>query len=255
MRNTIASAGLLTTLCVAATAQTHEGDIVITGQRGIIETGFADAGTPVYGRRVFETEFGKLPNWTNDPGFDSPVDAFAPGTSLGFDVLGPVLAWDGLAFDAVADAPIRVSKGRVSIDTPLMGMQPGFVFGQASTTGKFHHHLGFELLAPAGDGVYLLELVLWDDAAAVADSQPFYIVFGQNAGADDLADAVAWVEDTLLGEPCRADLDGDGTLTIFDFLAFQNLFDAGDLTADFDGDGALTIFDFLSFQNEFDAGC
>ncbi|MFI4883350.1 MAG: GC-type dockerin domain-anchored protein [Phycisphaerales bacterium JB064] len=56
-------------------------------------------------------------------------------------------------------------------------------------------------------------------------------------------------------ETCRVDLDDDGSLTIFDFLAFQNLFDAGDLIADFDGDGSLTIFDFLSFQNEFDAGC
>jgi len=55
--------------------------------------------------------------------------------------------------------------------------------------------------------------------------------------------------------PCRVDLDGDGQLSIFDFLAFQNLFDAGDLIADFDGDGALTIFDFLAFQNEFDDGC
>ncbi|MFI4917576.1 MAG: hypothetical protein ACIAS6_13860, partial [Phycisphaerales bacterium JB060] len=26
---------------------------------------------------------------------------------------------------------------------------------------------------------------------------------------------------------CRADFDGDGELTIFDFLAFQNAFDAG----------------------------
>ena len=57
------------------------------------------------------------------------------------------------------------------------------------------------------------------------------------------------------GTGCRADLDGDGSLTIFDFLQFQNLFDAGDLTADFDGDGSLTIFDFLAFQNEFDLGC
>ncbi|MEQ9094746.1 MAG: GC-type dockerin domain-anchored protein [Phycisphaerales bacterium] len=54
---------------------------------------------------------------------------------------------------------------------------------------------------------------------------------------------------------CRADLDGDGELTLFDFLQFQNLFDAGDLTADFDGDGSLTLFDFLAFQNEFDMGC
>jgi len=54
---------------------------------------------------------------------------------------------------------------------------------------------------------------------------------------------------------CRPDLDGDGELTIFDFLAFQNAFDAMDPVADFDGDGEFTIFDFLAFQNEFDAGC
>jgi hypothetical protein len=55
--------------------------------------------------------------------------------------------------------------------------------------------------------------------------------------------------------PCLPDLDKDGELTIFDFLAFQTLFDQGDLRADFDGDGSLTIFDFLVFQNAFDAGC
>ncbi|MEQ8845964.1 MAG: DUF1028 domain-containing protein [Phycisphaerales bacterium] len=54
---------------------------------------------------------------------------------------------------------------------------------------------------------------------------------------------------------CYADLDGDGELTIFDFLAFQNAFDAGDPIADCDGSGSLDIFDFLCFQNAFDAGC
>ncbi len=54
---------------------------------------------------------------------------------------------------------------------------------------------------------------------------------------------------------CYADFDGDGDLTIFDFLEFSNLFDAGDLAADCDGDGGLSIFDFLCFQNAFDAGC
>ena len=56
-------------------------------------------------------------------------------------------------------------------------------------------------------------------------------------------------------DDCPADLDGDGSLTIFDFLAFQNLFDLMDPRADFDGDGFFTIFDFLAFQNAFDAGC
>ena len=55
--------------------------------------------------------------------------------------------------------------------------------------------------------------------------------------------------------PCRADFDGDGALTLFDFLAFQNAFDTGLRSADFNEDGQLNIFDFLAFQNAFDAGC
>ena len=54
---------------------------------------------------------------------------------------------------------------------------------------------------------------------------------------------------------CYADFDGDGSLNIFDFLAFQNAFDSGDAAADCDEDGSLTLFDFLCFQNAFDAGC
>ena len=68
---------------------------------------------------------------------------------------------------------------------------------------------------------------------------------------DEVEEALA----TITVTACRADLDGDGELTPFDFLAFQNLFDAGDPIADFDGDGRLTLFDFLAFQNAFDAGC
>ncbi|MEQ8845717.1 MAG: GC-type dockerin domain-anchored protein [Phycisphaerales bacterium] len=64
---------------------------------------------------------------------------------------------------------------------------------------------------------------------------------------------VCWPAAAVLA--CPADLDGDGSLTLFDFLRFQNLFDAGDPLADFDGDGDLTLFDFLAFQNAFDAGC
>ncbi|GIW74579.1 MAG: hypothetical protein KatS3mg103_1101 [Phycisphaerales bacterium] len=54
---------------------------------------------------------------------------------------------------------------------------------------------------------------------------------------------------------CYADLDGDGQLTIFDFLEFQSLFDAGDPLADCDEDGSLSLFDFLCFQSAFDIGC
>ena len=81
------------------------------------------------------------------------------------------------------------------------------------------------------------------------------ILFGAGVSADAGRGHFARVQLTLQELPCRADLDCDFDLTIFDFLAFQNLFDSGDPVADFDGDGEFTIFDFLAFQNAFDAGC
>jgi len=55
--------------------------------------------------------------------------------------------------------------------------------------------------------------------------------------------------------PCAGDFDGDGELTLFDFLDFQTAFDDRNPRADIDGDGAFTVFDFLDFQNLFAAGC
>ena len=94
-------------------------------------------------------------------------------------------------------------------------------------------------------------------------SEPFpFDAVGLPRAVDDPA-----TPDTGVGSPvvdmgafefrpvCRVDLDGDGTLTLFDFLAFQTLFDVGAPRADFDGDGDFTLFDFLLFQSEFAAGC
>jgi hypothetical protein len=75
-------------------------------------------------------------------------------------------------------------------------------------------------------------------------------------GLDDPALGVVAIDPIATGcLDCPQDLDGDGALTIFDFLVFQGLFAIGDPAADFDGDGTLTIFDFLSFQSAFATGC
>ncbi len=54
---------------------------------------------------------------------------------------------------------------------------------------------------------------------------------------------------------CPWDLNADGTLDLFDFLAFVNLFNAADPEADCDQSGILDLFDFLCFNNAFNAGC
>src|SRR5262249_23148222 len=48
---------------------------------------------------------------------------------------------------------------------------------------------------------------------------------------------------------CYADFTLDGSLDLFDFLAYVNAFNAGNADADCDGSGALDLFDFLCFTN------
>ena len=108
--------------------------------------------------------------------------------------------------------------------------------------------------APAGEAELLwhdgkgFALVRMDAAAATGDTLTFEVATA--AGTD--TGVVTLAAPTIA---CPADLDGDGSLTLFDFLEFQNLFAAADPRADFDGDGLFTIFDFLAYQNAFAAGC
>jgi hypothetical protein len=54
---------------------------------------------------------------------------------------------------------------------------------------------------------------------------------------------------------CYPDLDDSGTLDLFDFLEFSNLFNAQDPKADCEQNGQFDLFDFLCFTNFFNAGC
>ncbi|MBS1704922.1 MAG: hypothetical protein JST40_03545 [Armatimonadetes bacterium] len=56
----------------------------------------------------------------------------------------------------------------------------------------------------------------------------------------------------------NGDVDGDDSVTIFDYVDLSNAFDSTDVDgnwnplADLDGDGAVTIFDYLVLSNNFD---
>ena len=156
---------------------------------------------------------------------------------------------NGSAFGA-ANAPVAFDYTRtIEAGQTVLVSLPAQVRGNPAD-------VTFEVTqAPMGDAELLwfdgkgFALVRMGDDASIGDTLAYRVqtVAGSDTGVVTLALPVSG--------GCRADLDGDGRLTIFDFLAFQNLFDAGDPIADFDGDGSLTIFDFLAFQNEFDAGC
>ncbi|UYV12253.1 MAG: hypothetical protein NCW75_13260 [Phycisphaera sp.] len=173
-------------------------------------------------------------------------------------------------------------SGAAYVFNASTGDQLRFIF---PADGHDRDHFGASIAID--DGVLAIGANEDDDSASAAGSAYLFdalsgsqidkLLANDGVASDELGVAIAINSDTVVvGAPgvndqgensgsvyvfnddpttCRADLDGDGALTIFDFLEFQNLFDSGDPEADFDGDGELTLFDFLAFQNEFDAGC
>jgi uncharacterized membrane protein len=65
----------------------------------------------------------------------------------------------------------------------------------------------------------------------------------------------AWLAILPASAHCYGDFDADNDLSLFDFLAYVNEFNAGSPSADCDLSSALDLFDFLCFVNAFNAGC
>lgn len=57
------------------------------------------------------------------------------------------------------------------------------------------------------------------------------------------------------GDDCYPDFNGDGSLDVLDFVAFQGAFINGDPEADCNEDGKLNVLDFVCFQASFQKGC
>jgi hypothetical protein len=164
---------------------------------------------------------------------------------------------DGATGDLIAGSGVTVTRVEA-------GVYEVEVDGKDKTTGSVSLQIAGELPDAAGVPDVTFANFDYDDARGVFVVNTRLLTFGGDVFGEDceLRDASFYFlysdfeTPISLDAACRADIDGDGALTLFDFLGFQNAFDAGDLAvADFDGDGSLTLFDFLAFQNEFDAGC
>ncbi|MFI4917630.1 MAG: S8 family serine peptidase [Phycisphaerales bacterium JB060] len=187
----------------------------------------------------------------NTPG----VPIFAPARYDSTIAVGATNNRDQIADFTTTGPEMTVTAPGVDVwstwDTlDLFGPTDGYTF-QSGTSMATPHVAGLAGLMRSVDrDIDPLEVRAILEATSVDLGAPgFDPVFGH--GRIDAHAAVLGA----IGAGCPADFDGDGELTLFDFLAFQNAFDAGDPAADFDGDGSLTLFDFLSFQNAFDAGC
>jgi hypothetical protein len=186
----------------------------------------------------------------------SAPDTLAPARRYRYEVSGMVQG-SGVVLGTLFPTPTPLADA-------LESLSPGssdFLMGEVENPDATHP---FEVLGQTFEG----------EQSLVGITVRFAATFDAGIGADDVAyfnirdivlspsflvGSLRFTEGSAvierLEDVCRADLDGDGSLTLFDFLAFQNAFDMGDPIADFDGDGDLTLFDFLAFQNAFAAGC
>jgi hypothetical protein len=151
-------------------------------------------------------------------------------------------------------------EGAVDLELPLSEIRtfsprhPSVVTGGIGLADERYPLDYGDVLVPA-TGSYVVAFYEADMAAStVIGRDGLVLVNGQQwdnwAGGSRMArDELSW----LLS--CPADLDGDGDLTVFDFLEFQNLFNLRDVRADVFYDGRFDVFDFLEFFNQFEIGC
>ncbi|GIW73938.1 MAG: hypothetical protein KatS3mg103_0460 [Phycisphaerales bacterium] len=159
------------------------------------------------------------------------------------------------------DAGVMALAGRL----PVGSVDPSAVYvGNFAPGGA-----GPDLMTVNGDGG---SVSVFENLGGMAFGPAMVLPSGANpsfaavadldgSGSDDIAvtnqdsNTTSVFLNTAVVAPCPADFDGDGVLSLFDFLAFQSAFDSGEPRADLDGDGQFTLFDFLAYQNLFVAGC
>ncbi|MEQ8318377.1 MAG: lamin tail domain-containing protein [Phycisphaerales bacterium] len=213
-----------------------------------------------------------------EPGSDVVLEIIGDFNGDGnFDIEDARYFADGLALDTGTGNLDRVAGFEAVDDASVSGNFFGTVIGDGSiayesgwsrfdvsnvdglTTPGWTPSAGADGVVDAFDRDYIAAQIAaandgeanWDDITEAVLFDLSADVTGDLVVNQDDLDAI----DAILGAACPADFDGDGSLTLFDFLAFSNAFDSGDPRADFDGDGSLTLFDFLAFSNAFDAGC
>ena len=117
-----------------------------------------------------------------------------------------------------------------------------------------------ETVGPTGPNViggWVLASSRLTDVIDATDSVMVRFIASDN-GAGSIVEAAIdefQIISLVCDDQCAVDFNGDGSLDILDFVAFQGAFVDGDPEADFNGDGNHDILDFIAFQVEFMAGC
>ncbi|MGP1309437.1 MAG: hypothetical protein ACTS27_04490 [Phycisphaerales bacterium] len=254
--------------CVANAAAfagglTHTGDIILTvdSTDGAIVTNAFVSGAP-QPQRVFDSEMGELvPGITDEPGFDCFPGTFSSGSTIGFRILDALRVWNGDDFSQIPSARLGVSflsLGPVMTPTTPDTVVEGFTI-PVQSGGVWHRHLTYAIDFDAPAGAYLLQLQLHNSNASVADSEPFWLVFDNDADPMEFADALAWAVQNLGVEPaeCEGDSNGDNLVNFADLNAVLADFGATGpgVAGDVNDDGIVNFVDLNEVLANFGETC
>ncbi len=178
---------------MAPVAHAQHSDVEFGYDGGMIDIEFGAEG------RIFEGDFvvgGLFDRTTDDPGWASELSeglGIGAGDLVGYNVLENLFYWDGTAeaattasitfdhFPAIADNVVSQS-GSTSANVSFTGTLTN-VIDQADGAGEFHQHIDWSLSAGSPTGAYGVLLDLETDAAGIANSESFGVIW--NFGLND----------------------------------------------------------------------
>jgi hypothetical protein len=187
----IAYVAAVAALAGSASAIIPEGDVTPYIEGGVLKTGLVSEDgldfTPNV--RVFFAELGEdVPNFTGEPGWQAEDGTFAPDGIFQFQITRALRKWNGSDFSTVEGA-MRLSFGPLTpVESPFADVPVQGFDLPIDEEGGVHDHPDYELLAPAADGVYLLELTFAVPGQNLGPTAPIWILFGQNA-SEEVAEA------------------------------------------------------------------
>ncbi len=200
-----------------------------------------------------------------NPGFLSPIVAVSAGSGQTMAVddqgriyrMGQNRYWNNDAPTTRGYISLYSGNGRVMAVRTLQAIE-GIAFSddQPMREGTA---LSIEMRIPTSAYSYYVSAA----DCAMADSQGRYLFItpllpGHDAAFRSGRHLQITVPSTSLHQPLdlrfiNGDVDGDNSITLFDYLALDAVFGMVDADADLDGDGQVTLFDYLIVDRNFGA--
>lgn len=187
-------------LPLASQAAIVEGDIQPYIEGGQIKTGLIseDETTSIPNVRVFFAELGEdVPNFTGEPGWLAPDGTLPADALFTFQINRALRVWNGSDFSTLSGT-MELTYGTLpAVQSPLTDIVVNGFGLPIDDEGGLHDHPDYELLAPASDGVYLLDISFAIPGSNLLPSEPVWILFGQNVSEEVAEAAFTYAQSTI----------------------------------------------------------